>query len=101
MAALTDAQLLAASIADPGSFAPVIRRHYATLYRYATRRIGQTEAEDLVSEAVAIAFRKRDRYDDSYPSALPWLYGIVTNLIRAHRRRSRAWPDRSHASGVP
>ncbi|SJN08322.1 hypothetical protein FM113_02060 [Leucobacter sp. 7(1)] len=33
-----------------------------------------------------VAFDRRDRYDTSVPSALPWLLGIATRLIRRHRR---------------
>ena len=51
-----------------------------------SRRVGPIVAEDLAAETFLHAFRARGGYRDVNESALPWLYGIVTNLIRGHRR---------------
>lgn len=85
----TDAEVVAASVRRPEAFAALYDRHAATLYRYLDRRVPSLDAEDLVSEVFATAFRLRGRYDPARPDALPWLYGIATNLLHRHRRSER------------
>lgn len=85
----TDAQLMRDSRKDPSAFTGLVARHLATVHRYAARRLGPTDAEDVASEVFAIAYAARDRYDDSRADALPWLYGIATNVIRGQRRKER------------
>lgn len=82
----SDAALLAQSVDQPDCFAALFDRHAPTLYRYIARRLGPDAADDLVSEAFLIAFRRRGSFDGSQSDARPWLYGIVTNLIGRHRR---------------
>jgi hypothetical protein len=53
---------------------------------YLARRVGPQSAEDLTGETFLVAFSKRDKYDVSQPNALPWLYGIASNLVRQRRR---------------
>jgi RNA polymerase sigma factor (sigma-70 family) len=49
-------------------------------------------ADDLLSETFTVAFERRSAYDDTRESALPWLYGIVTTLLKKHRRvEARLW----------
>jgi RNA polymerase sigma-70 factor (ECF subfamily) len=81
-AALSDAQLLAGSRAD---FEVLFDRYALEIYRYCARRIGPDEADDLVSETFAVSYQRRGRFDGSKDSALPWLYGIATNLLHRHR----------------
>jgi len=71
---------------DPDRFTVLFDRHAAALHRYAARRIGPDLADDLVSQTYLTAFANRHRYDPKRPNALPWLYGICTNLLRRHRR---------------
>jgi RNA polymerase sigma-70 factor (ECF subfamily) len=60
-------------------------RHASQVYRYCARRVGPSLAEDLVADVFMIVQRRRDRIEAGQ-AALPWLYGIATNLLRAHRR---------------
>jgi RNA polymerase sigma factor (sigma-70 family) len=46
------------------------------------------------AELFYVAFKHRDRYDGGQRDALPWLYGIATNLLR---RRSRQESTRYRA----
>jgi RNA polymerase sigma factor (sigma-70 family) len=85
-AAADDAAVMAQSIEDPECFAVLFRRHAAPILRYVTRRIGSGAAEDVVAETFLVAFRQRGGYRSDRPDALPWLYGIATNLIGRHRR---------------
>lgn len=89
----TDAQLIEASLTNPDAFTALFERHAGPVHRYIVKRAGPREAEDLVGETFATAFRSRRTYDLSCPNARPWLFGIATNharhLWRAEGRRMR------------
>jgi RNA polymerase sigma factor (sigma-70 family) len=88
----TDAELLAQSREEPAVFAGVYERYATTIYRYAARRVGPSDAEALMAETFRIAFERRATYDTTRPVARPWLYGIATNLVARHRRtEARRW----------
>lgn len=88
---LSDAEIIAESLADPAVFAEIFKRHHPVVYRYAVRRIGPETGPDLASETFLRAFDSRHRFDVGRSSARPWLFGIVANLVRMEaRRRSRA-----------
>jgi RNA polymerase sigma-70 factor (ECF subfamily) len=82
----SDAQVIAASRVEPLVFAAVFDRHYDAVHRYLARRVGLDLADDLAAETFTTAFDVRRRYDTAHPDALPWLYGIATNILRHHRR---------------
>lgn len=109
MAVATDAELIAASLADAERFEGVFERHAASIHRYLRRRVGDRLAEELTAETFTRAFRARRQFDGRQESALPWLYGIAVNLIRMYtrseERRRRAYrlsaaPDVQPATGV-
>ncbi|MFC6080084.1 RNA polymerase sigma factor [Sphaerisporangium aureirubrum] len=81
-----DSSVIEASLRAPERFAELFDRHAAALHRYAVRRLGPQHAEDVVAEAFTRAFERRHTYDLGRPDALPWLYGITTNVIGGHRR---------------
>src|SRR5262245_17478149 len=83
----TDAELLAASLVEPRAFMVVFDRHFRAIARYLGRRLRWSVAEELTAEVFATAFASRSRYDVRRADALPWLYGISANLLRAHARR--------------
>jgi RNA polymerase sigma factor (sigma-70 family) len=94
---------------DPGRvFGWLFDTHAAALRHYLVRRIGETAADDLVSETFLVALNQRHRYDPSRAAVRSWLYGIATNLMRRHVRdevrRLRITADAtetpSHASRV-
>jgi RNA polymerase sigma factor (sigma-70 family) len=99
-APVADAEIVAASRADPEAFAALFDRHAARVHRYLARRLGEQTAADLVGETFLIAFRRRERYDPGRPDALPWLYGIATTLVGQHRREE-ARRHRLHLALVP
>lgn len=96
----TDAEIIAVSREDPGSFGLLFDRHVERIYAYIVRRVGPSLAEELTAETFAKAFAQRSRFVPLRDGAGPWLYGIATNLIhnarRAERRRlaayERTWP---------
>lgn len=82
----SDAEEIERSWREPERFAVLFDRYGAQLHRYAARRLGDGEADDIVAETFLVAFRQRAYYDLGRAEALPWLYGIASNLIRRHRR---------------
>lgn len=83
---LTDRSDAALVGGPPELFGELFERHSGWLFDYAARRVGRELAEDLVSGTFLVAFSRRARYDPSVPNARPWLAGILTNLLRNHRR---------------
>jgi RNA polymerase sigma factor (sigma-70 family) len=81
-----DAAVIQLSRHEPEQFTVLFRRHAPHLQRYVVRRLGPDAADDIVAETFLLAFRQRERYDQTRPDARPWLYGIATNLIGRHRR---------------
>ncbi|WP_434101016.1 RNA polymerase sigma factor [Streptomyces microflavus] len=82
----SDASVIERSWNDPDAFAVLFDRYADAIHQYTARRLGTEAADDLMADTFVIAFQRRRRYDLSRPQALPWLYGIVTNLIGRHRR---------------
>ena len=88
----TDNDVIERSRDDPGSFALLFDRHAPAVYRYASQRLGQDSAEDVMSETFLVAFEKRAAYDLAVVNARPWLLGIATRLMHKHvRLEARAW----------
>ncbi|MEV4072160.1 RNA polymerase sigma factor [Nonomuraea fuscirosea] len=81
-----DAILIKRSLNEPEIFAVLFDRHAPLLHRYVTRRLGPSEAEDVVADTFLAAFQRRDAYDWRRPDARPWLYGIASNMIGKRRR---------------
>jgi RNA polymerase sigma factor (sigma-70 family) len=86
MGSPSDAEVIGRSLGEPEAFGLIYDRHAATLLRFLGRRVGARVAEGLVGELFRIAFERRKTFDASRASALPWLYGIGSNLLLKHRR---------------
>lgn len=82
----SDAQILRLSLEEPEAFGAIFDRHADPLLRYLVRRVGRTTAEGLLGELFRTAFEARVRFDPERASALPWLYGIASNLLLKHHR---------------
>jgi len=82
----SDAELIGRSLNEPEAFGLIYDRHAATVLRFLGRRVGAEVAEGLVGEVFRIAFERRKTFDASRVTALPWLYGIGSNLLLKHRR---------------
>lgn len=71
------------------AFTAVYERHYAALLRYATRRVGEVHARDVVADTFMIAWRRRNDMPGDDP--LPWLYRTAGNVLaNEHRKKVRA-----------
>jgi RNA polymerase sigma factor (sigma-70 family) len=92
--ARSDAELLARGGDEPELFGVLFDRHFATIHRYLERRIGAEGADELAGDVFRIAFEQRARFRPLHESALPWLYGLATNVMlkrwRSERRRLHA-----------
>lgn len=83
----SDSEIVGASLAgQPEVFASVVRRHGHAVHGYLARRTDRQTADDLFGEVWLRAFRSRHTFDQRWPSARPWLYGIAQNTLRAHWR---------------
>src|SRR5436305_3799928 len=75
------------SLDEPARFGEIFDRHAGAVFRYLARRIGPDDASDLLADVFVAAFEARFRYASDFSTALPWLYGIASNLLRKHFRR--------------
>ena len=82
----SDAEVIGRSLDKPEAFGLIYDRHAPTVLRFLGRRVGAAVAEGLVGELFRIAFERRKMFEASRASALPWLYGIGSNLLLKHRR---------------
>jgi len=82
----SDAAVIGLSVDEPEAFGLIYDRHASTMLRFLGRRAGADVAEGLLGELFRIAFERRRTFDPARASALPWLYGIGSNLLLKHRR---------------
>ena len=86
LATAADAEVIRQSLTRTELFALVYDRHAITVHRFLARRVGGQLADDLAAQTMLVAFDSRKRFDLAHDSALPWLYGIATNMLRRHAR---------------
>ncbi len=94
-----DGRLIRASLDAPERFADIFERHYRIVDGYCCRRFG-ADGHDVSAQAFVEAFGSRHRFEFDRADARPWLFGIVGNLGRRHRRsevrRLRAYARVDH-----
>ncbi|MCB0879038.1 MAG: RNA polymerase sigma factor [Thermoleophilia bacterium] len=94
---VADAALMRrASAGDASAYRVVFERHVDAIRGYAISRVGRDDADDIVSETFATAWRTSGRFDSTATSVAPWLYGIATNGIAKHRDREQRWINQPH-----
>jgi RNA polymerase sigma factor (sigma-70 family) len=76
---------------EAGAYGRIWDAHAGAIYRYCFHRTGEAAlAEDLTSIVFLEAWRRRGHVALIPEAALPWLYGIATNVLRnQHRSRRR------------
>ena len=82
----TDRDIMLRSREEPQAFAEIFERHARVVGAFIARRLGNDAAQDVLSEAFLVAFRRRASFNVEYESARPWLFGIAVRLIAQHRR---------------
>ena len=79
---------------DAGTVSQWYDDHGEAIFTYVARRLGPEHARDVTADVFRSALEGQRRYDPVKGTALSWLYGIATNLIRRHwrteQRRLRA-----------
>ncbi|GAA5149998.1 RNA polymerase sigma factor [Nocardioides marinquilinus] len=80
---------------DPDAVAALFDRHADRIHQHCHRLTAdRADAEDATAQTFLEVWRHRDRVREHDGSALPWLYGVATNvcrnLTRGRRRHLRA-----------
>lgn len=83
--------------ADADAFDTTFRANVLAARRYATHLAGPGLAEDVVSEAFAVVWRRRDRLPATDGEQRAWVIGVVRRCALAMSRGER----RRRADGVP
>jgi len=76
-------------IGGPEQFDALVAPIVPVLVRLAGRLTSWDQAEDVVQEALACAWRKRAQFDPSRGTARSWLIAITADQARTERRRAR------------
>lgn len=71
------------SVRDRAWLESLFDQHGGQLRGFAVRRVGPDDADDIVGEVFATAWRRRT---DVPEAALPWLYQTARNLVLHHHR---------------
>jgi RNA polymerase sigma-70 factor (ECF subfamily) len=86
-----DSEIISRSLDERAAFAELYDRHERVVYRYAARRLGPAQADDITSETFLVAFTRRADFTGS-TDARPWLLGIATTLMQQYaRQEAKAW----------
>jgi RNA polymerase sigma factor (sigma-70 family) len=101
MGEATDGELWRRAVAgEPSAFGHLFERHAKAVYNYLFRRTADWAlAEDLTSVVFLEAWRRRGEVRLEGDAALPWLFGVATNVLR-NRRRSQ-WRHRAALARIP
>ena len=70
-------------------FDAMFRANVAVARRYATHLAGPVLAEDVVSEAFAVVWRRRERLPEAEDEQRAWVLGVVRNCAMAMARGER------------
>ena len=71
------------------AFDAIFQAHFRSIHRFLSRRVGSALADDLAAETFAAAYRGRASFDSTRGAVRSWLFGIATNLLRAHWRQEQ------------
>lgn len=76
----------------PEAFSEWVRPHVPAMARLAARLAPTGDRDDIVQEALARAWQKRDQFDARRGAPGAWLLAITADRARqARRRRSETW----------
>jgi RNA polymerase sigma factor (sigma-70 family) len=82
-------------------FADWVRPHLPAMARLAARLAPHADRDDVVQEALARAWAKRDRFDERRGSASAWLLAITADQAAKARRRRPRVAGLSEATVLP
>ncbi len=84
-----EANLVERAKQDPAALALLYDMHYASIARYVVRRVGLSDAEDLVADVFLAMVRHLPRFRDRGVPFRAWLYRLATNQVNRWARRRR------------
>ncbi|MEV0811483.1 RNA polymerase sigma factor [Micromonospora sp. NPDC050200] len=70
--------------ADSQRLTDLFRRHGDAVFAYASNRLGTEDAQDLVAEVFAVAWRRLETI--KHGQERPWLFGVARRLVMQHWR---------------
>ena len=73
------------------AFDDLVLPHWDVLVRVAGRLAPPGSRDDVLQDALALAWRRRASYDPTRGSARAWLLVITADQARRHWRRRRVW----------
>jgi RNA polymerase sigma-70 factor, ECF subfamily len=76
-------------VGEAEAFAAWVEPHWGLMHRHAARLVGVQPAEDVLQDALILAWRKRDHFDPARGTPRAWLLALVADQSRKHRRRVR------------
>ena len=98
----SDADLLAATVAEPDAFGVFYRRHVNAILGYLMARTGRADlAADLCAEVFASALEEADRYEPARAPARAWLFAIAGSRLVDSFRRGRVEDSARRRLGMP
>lgn len=74
---------------DSAQFVAWVQPHWPAMYRLALRLVGPDLCEDVLQEALMLAWRKRGSYDPDRGTPQTWLLVLVADRARKQRRVRR------------
>jgi RNA polymerase sigma-70 factor, ECF subfamily len=86
-----DGRIEAAQRGDREALASLVREHYALVFRFCARRLGDEAGADAAQETF-VTMQRRLRHFGGRSSFETWLLGIAHNECRAKARSSRLDP---------
>jgi RNA polymerase sigma factor (sigma-70 family) len=92
MAAGCGHESVVSSVPGDEWFGALFDAHFRDLWRFARRRTGADDADDVTAQVFAIAWRRRHDLPDDTEVRL-WLFGVARRVL-ANQRRSDARQDR-------
>jgi RNA polymerase sigma-70 factor, ECF subfamily len=78
-----------AKTGNPEALRKLVCEHYAQVFRFCARRIGQQAAADITQE-VFLTMQQTIKRFESRSSFSTWLLGIANNHCRNHARKAKA-----------
>jgi RNA polymerase sigma-70 factor, ECF subfamily len=77
---------------DAAEFAAWVEPHWSAMTGLAWRLVAASDVDDVVQEALASAWRQRDRFDPARGTPRAWLLALIADQARRSRRRGRRLP---------
>lgn len=75
--------------------------HAPALHAWARRRFADPrEAEEVVQEALVLAWRKQHQFDPDRGSERAWLFGILRNVAASRHRQNSRRPQLARGEGA-